>query len=77
MSADEVAKAFVQHFYQAFDSNVDSLASLYVSPMEIWHDMAVQGQLGIGCLPSTRSCTFLYGLENEADTSVKSTPVSG
>jgi hypothetical protein len=41
MSADEVAKAFVQHFYQAFDSNVDSLASLYVSPMEIWHDIAL------------------------------------
>ncbi len=31
MSAEEVAQAFVQHFYQAFDSNVDSLAGLFVS----------------------------------------------
>ena len=31
MSAEEVAKAFVNHYYQAFDSNVGSLASLYVS----------------------------------------------
>mmetsp|Transcript_5855 Transcript_5855/g.15881 ORF Transcript_5855/g.15881 Transcript_5855/m.15881 type:complete len:122 (-) Transcript_5855:786-1151(-) len=29
MSAEEVAKAFVQHFYQAFDTNVDSLAGLF------------------------------------------------
>eukprot|EP00934_Nitzschia_sp_Nitz4_P003325 Nitzschia sp. Nitz4//scaffold1_size375055//58598//59049//NITZ4_000223-RA/size375055-augustus-gene-0.707-mRNA-1//-1//CDS//3329540886//3315//frame0 len=29
MSADEVAKAFVQHFYQQFDSNPDNLAGLY------------------------------------------------
>lgn len=29
MAADEVAKAFVQHFYQTFDQNVDSLAGLY------------------------------------------------
>lgn len=27
----EVAQAFVSHFYQAFDSNVESLAGLYVS----------------------------------------------
>ena len=27
----EVAQAFVGHFYQTFDSNVDGLAGLYVS----------------------------------------------
>jgi hypothetical protein len=31
MSAEEVAKAFTQHFYQAFDTNIESLASLFVS----------------------------------------------
>ena len=31
MSAEEVAKAFVQHFYNTFDSNVEGLAGLYVS----------------------------------------------
>lgn len=31
MSAEEVAQAFVQHFYQTFDSNVESLAGLFVS----------------------------------------------
>jgi hypothetical protein len=31
MSADEVAKAFVAHFYQNFDTAVDQLATLYVS----------------------------------------------
>jgi len=29
MSADEIAKAFVQHFYTTFDSNADQLAGLY------------------------------------------------
>mmetsp|Transcript_9137 Transcript_9137/g.26106 ORF Transcript_9137/g.26106 Transcript_9137/m.26106 type:complete len:124 (+) Transcript_9137:116-487(+) len=29
MSAEEVAKAFVGHFYQSFDSNVDALAGLF------------------------------------------------
>jgi len=29
MSAEEVAKAFVQHFYQSFDTNVDALGGLY------------------------------------------------
>lgn len=29
MSADEVAKAFTNHFYQAFDTNPESLAGLY------------------------------------------------
>eukprot|EP00978_Attheya_sp_CCMP212_P002372 scaffold4862_cov70-Attheya_sp.AAC.3 len=31
MSADEVAKAFTQHYYNAFDTNVEGLAGLYVS----------------------------------------------
>ena len=31
MSAEEVAKAFVQHFYAVFDSNPEQLSSLYVS----------------------------------------------
>ena len=31
MSAEEVAKAFVGHFYQTFDSNVEALSGLYVS----------------------------------------------
>jgi hypothetical protein len=35
MSAEEVAKAFVQHFYQAFDTNVDSLAGLFVSQVSV------------------------------------------
>lgn len=30
MSAEEVAKAFVQHYYQTFDNNVDGLAGLFV-----------------------------------------------
>mmetsp|Transcript_13873 Transcript_13873/g.33560 ORF Transcript_13873/g.33560 Transcript_13873/m.33560 type:complete len:122 (+) Transcript_13873:1016-1381(+) len=29
MSAEEVAKAFTGHYYQAFDSNADSLAGLF------------------------------------------------
>jgi hypothetical protein len=31
MSAEEVANAFVQHFYQTFDNGVDGLAGLFVS----------------------------------------------
>ena len=31
MSAEEVAKAFVAHFYQTFDANAAALAGLYVS----------------------------------------------
>ena len=31
MSGEEVAKAFVQHFYQTFDNNADGLAGLYLS----------------------------------------------
>jgi hypothetical protein len=30
MSAEEVAGAFVQHYYQTRDTNVDALASLFV-----------------------------------------------
>jgi hypothetical protein len=30
MSANEVANAFVSHYYQTFDSNVDNLAPLFV-----------------------------------------------
>ena len=30
MSAQEVAEAFVKHFYQTFDTNVAQLATLYV-----------------------------------------------
>mmetsp|Transcript_63635 Transcript_63635/g.75296 ORF Transcript_63635/g.75296 Transcript_63635/m.75296 type:complete len:122 (+) Transcript_63635:117-482(+) len=29
MSAEDVAKAFVNHFYNTFDTNVDALAGLY------------------------------------------------
>lgn len=29
MSAEDVAKAFVQHFYQSFDTNAESLRGLY------------------------------------------------
>jgi hypothetical protein len=29
MSAEEIAQAFVGHFYNSFDTNVDSLASLF------------------------------------------------
>jgi hypothetical protein len=31
MSAEQVANAFVQHYYQTFDSNVQNLAGLFVS----------------------------------------------
>lgn len=31
MSAEEIATAFVQHFYQTFDNGVDSLGGLFVS----------------------------------------------
>jgi hypothetical protein len=30
MSAEEVAAAFVNHFYQTFQTNVEALAGLYV-----------------------------------------------
>ena len=31
MSGEEVAKAFAQHYYTTFDSNVAGLASMFVS----------------------------------------------
>ena len=31
MSAEEVAKSFVEHYYNMFDTSVDSLAALFVS----------------------------------------------
>lgn len=31
MSGEDIAKAFVQHYYQTRDSNVDALANLFVS----------------------------------------------
>ena len=31
MSAEEVAKAFAQHYYTTFDSNVQGLSSMFVS----------------------------------------------
>jgi hypothetical protein len=45
MSADEVAKAFVQHFYTTFDSNLDSLAGLYVSLQLLVVEMRSSGVL--------------------------------
>ena len=35
MSAEEVAKAFTQHYYQMKDTNVDGLAGLYVSEYDM------------------------------------------
>lgn len=34
MSAEEVASAFVQHFYNTFDSNAEQLSGLYVRTTE-------------------------------------------
>ena len=44
MSAEEVAKAFVQHFYNAFDTNVDSLSGLYVS-LDVAYEMKSHSQV--------------------------------
>eukprot|EP00956_Cyclotella_meneghiniana_P013235 scaffold18965_cov72-Cyclotella_meneghiniana.AAC.4 len=44
MSAEEVAKAFVQHFYQAFDTDVNSVAGLYsAQSMLTFEGTQVQG----------------------------------
>jgi hypothetical protein len=43
MSADEVAKAFVTHFYQTIDTNLDSLAGLYVSLQLLLVEMISSG----------------------------------
>jgi hypothetical protein len=60
MSAEEVAKAFVQHFYQAADSGADQLGSLYVSRH--------LGEMGIGSfflrwLELESSCLVVAGHE--------------
>ncbi|KAL3758205.1 hypothetical protein ACHAWU_004843 [Discostella pseudostelligera] len=48
MSAEEVAQAFVQHFYQTFDSNVDSLAGLFNDQsMLTFEGQQVQGSANI------------------------------
>ena len=36
MSAEEVAKAFVDHFYKAFDTNAGQLVSLFVRAVPSW-----------------------------------------
>lgn len=54
MSAEEVAKAFIQHFYQGFDANVESLASLFVSTVVV----SVVACLSV-CLP-TSSTILLF-----------------
>ena len=38
MSAEQVANAFTQHYYQTFDSNPDALVGLFVSLL--WHCIA-------------------------------------
>ncbi|KAL7569854.1 hypothetical protein ACA910_008523 [Epithemia clementina (nom. ined.)] len=44
MSADEVANAFVQHFYQAFDADAGQLAGLYTpSSMMTFEGQQFQG----------------------------------
>lgn len=48
MSAEEVAKAFVQHFYQTFDNGVDGLAGLYSEQsMLTFEGQQVQGAQNI------------------------------
>jgi hypothetical protein len=58
MSADEVAKAFVQHFYTTFDSNLDSLAGLYVSLQLLVVEMRSSGVLHWLVLPVQILRTF-------------------
>jgi hypothetical protein len=50
MSAEEVANAFVQHFYQTFDNGVDGLAGLFVSISYAGDDGFVVALL-IACSP--------------------------
>jgi hypothetical protein len=48
MSSEEVAQAFVQHFYTSFDANVDSLASLYTDQsMMSFEGQQIQGAQNI------------------------------
>ena len=44
MSAEEVAKAFVAHFYQTFDAGADALAGLFVS----WRRFRGEGRVALG-----------------------------
>ena len=57
MSADEVAKAFVNHFYQTFDASCDGLAGLYVSL-----SVVVDGKFGSSALvgPFGTSPTYTF-----------------
>jgi hypothetical protein len=56
MSGEEVAKAFVGHFYQAFDSNADQLAGLFVSFISKSNDESFLLQL----FNPSQSLTFLF-----------------
>lgn len=47
MSAEEVANAFVQHYYNTFDNNRAALASLYVR-----HNVATPAPPSFLCLRS-------------------------
>lgn len=48
MSAEEVAKAFVQHFYQTFDAGVDALSGLFnEQSMLTFEGQQVQGSPAI------------------------------
>jgi hypothetical protein len=58
MSAEEVAKAFVQHYYQSFDSNVESLGSLFVRA-EGLHPPALCRD-ALSCLTPTALPLFLF-----------------
>lgn len=37
---DDIAKAFVNHYYALFDSNREQLAGLYVSALSFWSHRA-------------------------------------
>ncbi|DAZ98071.1 TPA: hypothetical protein N0F65_001946 [Lagenidium giganteum] len=48
MSAEEVAKAFVQHYYTTFDSNRAALGGLYQAQSSLsWEGQMIQGQQAI------------------------------
>jgi hypothetical protein len=57
MSAEEVAKAFVQHYYQSFDSNVESLGSLFVRAEEGLHLVPA---LCLDALSGLTTAVFLF-----------------
>ena len=52
MSAEEIATAFVQHFYQAFDNGVDALGGLFVSHYFVLFRLIIVVQ---ACAPRGRS----------------------